>query len=98
VEGEVVVETTQPSGPTEAERTAALHQTLFEAAQPHIIPLNPDAAFYRYGRQHDLGERLSAEFDFEHEGVMYRAQTFEKGIVYAPVGHWDQVTHVEREN
>jgi hypothetical protein len=87
------VETVQPSIPTEAERTAALRRALLEAAKPHIIPLNPDAALYQYARQHRLGERLSDEFTFEHEAVKYVAQVFKRGIVYAPVGQWRQVTH-----
>jgi hypothetical protein len=89
-----------PSEPTTHEELdpKSLHHALFEAAQPHIIPLNPDAAFYKYARQHDLGERLTREYYLEHEGVEYAYQVYEKGLVYAPVGHWDQVTHVEREN
>jgi hypothetical protein len=83
--------------PTEAERVAALRRTLLEAAKPYIIPLNPDAALYKYARRHRLGERLSDEFTIEHEGIKYVAQVFERGIAYAPVGQWDQVTHVKHE-
>ena len=81
--------------PTEAERLAALHQALRQAAQPHLIPLDPQAALYQYARQHHLGERLSPEFTVEHEGVRYVAQVFEKGIVYAPADQPDRVTHFE---
>ena len=91
-------ETAPPPEPTEAEKLAALHQAVLDAAQPYLIPLNPDAALYKYGRQHDLGERISAEFTFEHEGTEYAAQAFEKGVVYVPVGQWDQLDQVEREN
>lgn len=88
------VETDQPPGLTEEERDAALSRALLEAAEPHIIPLNLNAALYKYARRHHLGERLSDEFTFEHEGVTYAVQVFVRGIVYAPLGQWDQVTHV----
>jgi hypothetical protein len=91
-------ERVQPPRPTEAERIADLHRALLEAAKPHIIPLNPDAALYKYARRHRLGERLSDEFTIEREGIKYVAQVFERGIAYAPVGQWDQVTHVKHES
>ncbi len=90
-------EMVQPPRPTEAERIADLHRALLEAAKPYIIPLNPDAALYKYARRHRLGERLSDEFTIEREGIKYVAQVFERGIAYAPVGQWDQVTHVKHE-
>lgn len=92
------VEAVQPTGPSEEEKLADLHRALHKAARPHIIPLNPDTAFYKYARQHGLGERLSGEFTFEHEGTEYTAQAHDKGIVYAPSGQWDKVTHVQRES
>lgn len=82
--------------PTEAEKLTALHQVVLEAAKPHIIPLDPGTPFQQYARQHNLGERLSAEFTFEHKWVLYSAQTFEKGVVYAPANRLDQMTHAER--
>jgi hypothetical protein len=90
-------ETVQPPRPTETERIADLHRALLEAAKPHIIPLNPDAALYKYAHRHGLGERLSDEFTIEREGIKYVAQVFERGIAYVPVGQWDQVTHVKHE-
>jgi hypothetical protein len=87
----------QPAGPTPAEKLALLQRALAAAAQPHIIPLDHQAALYRYARQQDLGERLSGEFSVEHDGVEYVAQAFEKAIVYAPAGQPQQVAHVQRE-
>jgi hypothetical protein len=92
---EASTETDGPAVLSEAEMQASLEQAALEAAKPHLIPLNPDAALYRYARQHDLGERLSHEFNFEHGENNYVAQAFEKGVVYVPIGEWDQVTHVE---
>jgi hypothetical protein len=85
-----------PSGATEPE-LPALHQVLIEAARSHQAARSPRGRFYRYARDHDLGRRQSHDFSFEHAGIKYTAQIFKTGIVYAPVGEWDQVTHVEFE-
>lgn len=80
--------------PDEAERQAALRKAVIHAAKPHLIPLDPSTPFHQYARRHALGERLSTEFTFEHEGVQYRAQAFVKGVVYAPRHALDQMSHV----
>jgi hypothetical protein len=96
--GESVVSATvvQPAGPTPEERLASLQHALIEAVRAHILPLDPEAPLYRHARQQGLGERLSDEFAFEHEGIQYVAQAFEKGIVYAPARQPDQVAHTTR--
>ncbi len=53
------------------------------------IAYNPEAAFARYAREHNLGNPETPEFDFEVEGRLYRGQGFSEGIVYAETGHWD---------
>ena len=78
--------------------TLSLEDTIRLVGQPQIIPLNPDAMFYKVAKENDLGERLTAEYDLEHEGKAYRAQIFEKGIVYAPVGEWDKTAILSRVN
>ena len=55
------------------------------------IPFNPEAAFARYAREHDLGTPQTEEFDFSYKGVNYRGQGFSKAIVFAKVGHWDNI-------
>jgi hypothetical protein len=55
------------------------------------IPFNPEAAFARYAREHDLGTPQTEEFDFSYKGVNYRGQGFSKAIVFAKVGHWDYI-------
>jgi hypothetical protein len=90
-------ETTQPVRLDETpvpEELTELQRALRKAAQPHIIPLNPDSPLYHYARAHNLGERLSDEFIFEHQGTQYVVQVFENGIVYATVDKPDQVAHV----
>jgi hypothetical protein len=54
------------------------------------VPLNLSAAFFRYAQAHALGYPLTPEWD--ERG--YRFQGFSGGLVYAPVGQWDRVTHV----
>jgi hypothetical protein len=55
------------------------------------IPFNPQAAFPRYAREHDLGNPQTEEFDFSYKGVNYRGQGFSGAIVYALVGDWGNI-------
>jgi N-acetylmuramoyl-L-alanine amidase CwlA len=55
------------------------------------IAFNPEAAFARYAREHELGTPQTDEFDFSYKGVNYRGQGFSKAIVFAKVGHWDDL-------
>lgn len=82
----------------EPEPQETLAEALAAAGQPRIIPLNKAAMFYKFARANDLGERLTAEYDIEHAGQPYRAQVYERGIVYAPIGRWDEVAFIPREN
>jgi hypothetical protein len=52
------------------------------------IPFNPEAAFPKYAREHDLGVPQTEEFDFSYKGINYRGQGFGKAIVFAKVGDW----------
>lgn len=76
----------------------SLEETIALVGQPMIIPLNPDAMFYKIAKQQGLGERLTSEYDAEYEGRTYRAQIYEKGIVYAEVGDWGNVKIIPRTN
>jgi hypothetical protein len=86
-----------PPTPAQPELTS-LHQVLLNATQSHLAARSPRGKFYRYAREHSLGGRKSNDFSFEHGGIKYTAQAFETGIVYAPVGHWDQITHAGYED
>jgi len=55
------------------------------------IPYNPEAAFSRYAREHELGTPQTEEFDFSYKGVNYRGQGFSQGIVYTKVGDWANI-------
>ena len=59
------------------------------------VAYNPDAALPRYARQHGLGAPLTGETDVQFEGKAYRLQGFVGGIVFAEVGQWHQIAHVE---
>lgn len=76
----------------------SLEESIRLIGQPLIIPLNPDAMFYKFAKEKGLGERLTREYDLEYQGKTYRAQIYEKGIVYAPVGEWHKTDMIPRSN
>jgi hypothetical protein len=76
----------------------SLEETIRLVGQPLIIPLNPDAMFYKLAKEKGLGERLTREYDVEYDGKTYCAQIYEKGIVYAPVGEWHKTDVFPRTN
>lgn len=76
----------------------SLEETIRLVGQPLIIPLNPDAMFYKLAKEEGLGDRLTREYDVEYDGKTYRAQVYEKGIVYAPVGEWHKTDVFPRTN
>jgi hypothetical protein len=55
------------------------------------IPFNPQAAFPKYAREHNLGNPETEEFDFSYKGVNYRGQGFSEAIVFAKVGDWGNI-------
>lgn len=75
-----------------------LESLLLETMQPLTIPLNKEALFWKYAHENGLGERLTAEYECLFEGERYRAQVYDKGIVYVRVGEWDETAHVARDD
>lgn len=65
-----------------------VRQAAWQAAN---IAYNPEAAFPRYAREHDLGNPETPEFDFEFGGRFFRGQGFSGGIVFAEVGKWHDI-------
>jgi hypothetical protein len=59
------------------------------------VPWNPDAAFPRYAREHNLGNPQTEEFDFAYKGINYRGQGFSQAIVYCKVGDWANLKEME---
>jgi hypothetical protein len=54
------------------------------------VAFNRDSSFAVYARNHNLGAPLTNEFDTGN----IRAQGFTGGIVYAPIGQWNNIDHV----
>ena len=94
----------QPTPPSEPEPpppttpSMTLEEAIATAGQPLIVPLNHNAMFYIVAKQHNLGERLTQEYDIEYQAKTYRAQIYEKGILYAEVGDWNNTTIIPRTN
>ena len=65
-----------------------------EAWKARGVPYNADAMFQRYAREQGLGAPNTREFDVDLGGLAYRVQGFDRGIVYAPVGHWQETAHL----
>jgi hypothetical protein len=72
-----------------------IKDALMAAARQYIFPINRNSDLYQYARTNNLGDFISAEFPLRHQGVEYRAQVFEKGIVYVKVDRSGPVMHVE---
>lgn len=96
--------TSTPTMPTEipspgggTDPSPSLEEMIVLAGQPKIIPLNRKTVFHRMAKQQKFGQRLTPEFDVEHQGRNYRAQIFEKGVVYAEVGDWENVKAFPRK-
>ncbi len=87
-----------PPPPPPPAPSLSLEETIALVGQPNIIPLNPEAMFYKVAQSQKLGERLSAEYDVTYLDKSYRAQIYEKGIVYAEVGDWGNVKTIARTN
>jgi hypothetical protein len=91
----------QPVGPraetpvATAESVPDLKDALMTASRQYIIPVNRSSDLYRYAQTNSLGEFLSAEFPLQHQGVEYRAQVYDKGIVYIKADGSGGVMHVD---
>lgn len=59
------------------------------------IPYNPEAAFPRYAREHNLGNPETPEFDVTVDGVTYRAQGYASAVVFCRVGDWGNIEEVD---
>jgi hypothetical protein len=79
--------TPPPAGTPEAALLEAMRRGAWDSLN---IPFNPEAALSRYARAHSLGVPMTGEFDVGG----YRCQGFAGGIVYVPIGQWDQVRHM----
>jgi hypothetical protein len=90
----------EPEPPPEA----SLEETLLVAAEEaQLIQFNPKAALQKALFADGFAPN-SPEFEIEHGGISYVGQraehpgTGEVRVYYAPIGQWDQVTYVRRED
>jgi hypothetical protein len=74
--------------------TSAIGESLRAAARRYILPINRNSAMYQYAQANNLGDFISAEFPLRHEGIEYRGQVFEKGIVYVKADGSGVITHI----
>ena len=72
---------------------------LGDHAQQYVIPQNPAAAFYAYGRSRGW-EPISREFDYDgrRAQVWYSPENETQHIVYCAVGDWADIRHIDRAN
>jgi len=77
----------------------AAGDTLTEYAQQFVIPQNPAAAFYAYGRAHGW-EPISPELDYgsQRAQVWYSPEDQMQHVLYCTIGDWDNIQHVDRAN
>jgi hypothetical protein len=89
-----------PKSPIPPEETAAppdmssIKNSLTAAARRYIYPINRKSVLYLYAQANNLGDFLSAEFPLRNEGIEYRGQVFEKGIVFMRYDGTGSVLHV----
>ena len=86
----------EPSTPTMAlSSEESLTALLWETGNRLVQPFDREAALYKEAQAKGLGEHLTVEYEIMHNGQAYLAQVFELGLVYVPIGQWDQVQVLE---
>jgi N-acetyl-anhydromuramyl-L-alanine amidase AmpD len=66
------------------------------ASETLLLPINTEAAIYRYAQDHDLGCPLSGEIPFVIGADGFLVQVFLSGVAYAKQGDWDNVHSMPR--
>ncbi|MBI4786858.1 MAG: hypothetical protein HY782_07415 [Chloroflexi bacterium] len=70
----------------------SLERAAIAAAQKLVwMPINTDAALYRFAQMRNLGYPQTDEFEFTHENDAYIGQVYNLGIVYVKKGDWGNV-------
>lgn len=71
---------------------ASLAGAVLSAAQTYTwMPINTDAALYRFAQANNLGYPQTDEFEFTVGSDSYIGQVFNLGIVYVKKGDWTKV-------
>jgi len=77
--------------------TAGLEQTVIAEAKKHTwMPINDQAALYKFAQQNNLGYPQTDEFPFTCNNESYIGQVFNLGIVYVKKGDWGNVKWVKK--
>jgi N-acetyl-anhydromuramyl-L-alanine amidase AmpD len=80
-----------PGPNVEYERIAADASAIIAAKKLTWMPINEQAALYRFAQANKLGYPQTDEFETQVTGVAYLAQVFNLGIVYAKKGDWANI-------
>jgi hypothetical protein len=76
---------------------AALEQAiLVEAKKKPWMPINDQAALYKFAQQNRLGYPQTDEFEFVTDTDTYIGQVFNLGIVYVKKGDWSNAKWVKK--
>lgn len=91
-QGGVVVEPDDGNGeggsPLPGDLLETIRSQVWNAAR---IAFNRESSFAHYARTHKLGAPLTNEIDVGS----YRTQGFAQAIVYAPIGQWQNISHID---
>ncbi len=68
-----------------------LEDYLWKIGEPLIVLPNQNAKFFKFAQDKNLGQQWSREYVVTYEGKNFLAQIYEKGLVFAQVGHFDQI-------
>jgi hypothetical protein len=75
-----------------------LEQAAQAAAQKHTwMPINTNAALYKFALANNLGYPQTDEFEFTFGADTYVGQVYNLGIVYVKKGDWGNVQWVEKD-
>ncbi len=66
------------------------------ARQLRWMPINTNAALYKYAQAHNLGYPQTDEFEFAFNNETYVGQVYNLGIVYVKKGDWGNVKSVAK--
>lgn len=61
-----------------------------------LLPINEDAAIYKYAQEQGLGHPQMSEQEVMWGGDVYVFQTYQRGTVYVKKGAWDEITHLAK--
>jgi len=84
---------TQPPPPADSVAQAAMAA----AKKLTWMPINDQAALYKFAQENNLGYPQTDEFEFTFDNATYIAQVFNLGIVYVKKGDWGNVKWIKKQ-